>query len=125
MYTPGALMVNAAVSAVSRNRRKEVVGVVTSDKMQKTISVEISRFVEHIKYGKFMRRSTVCKAHDEKGEAKVGDTVRLTETRPLSKTKRWRLVAVVKRGRAKASVAAAAPEPVAAGAGSAESATKA
>lgn len=82
-----------------RGRQIEVVGEVVSDKMQKTISVQIFRSVRHGKYGKFMRRSSVFKAHDEKGVAKTGDIVRIVHTRPLSKTKRWLLKEVVQQGR--------------------------
>lgn len=78
-----------------RGRRVEVVGEVISDKMEKTISVLIYRMVRHAKYGKYMKRTSVFKAHDEKNEAKVGDIVRIHETRPLSKTKRWSLVEIV------------------------------
>ena len=79
-----------------RGQRMEVTGEVVSDKMNKTISVLIYRLVRHKKYGKFMRRSSVFKAHDEKNVAKVGDTVRIFQTRPLSKTKRWALAEVIK-----------------------------
>lgn len=78
-----------------RGRRIEVVGEVISDKMDKTISVLIYRMVRHAKYGKYMKRTSVFKAHDEKNEAKIGDMVRIHETRPLSKTKRFALVEVV------------------------------
>ncbi|PIS10317.1 MAG: 30S ribosomal protein S17 [Bdellovibrio sp. CG10_big_fil_rev_8_21_14_0_10_47_8] len=78
-----------------RGRRIEVVGEVVSDKMDKTISVLIYRMVRHAKYGKYMKRTSVFKAHDEKNEAKIGDMVRIHETRPLSKTKRWALVEIV------------------------------
>jgi small subunit ribosomal protein S17 len=81
---------------VTRGRRIEVVGEVVSNKMDKTISVQIYRLVRHKKYGKFIRRSSVFKAHDEKNVAKMGDTVRIVHTRPLSKTKRWMLAEVVK-----------------------------
>ena len=77
--------------------RKEIVGVVASDKMDKSIVVLVQRLVKHKKYGKFIRRSTRCLAHDESGEAHVGDTVRLAETRPMSARKRWRLLEVIKR----------------------------
>ncbi len=79
----------------SRGRRVEVVGEVISDKMDKTISVLIYRTVKHAKYGKYMKRTSVFKAHDEKNEAKIGDKVKIHETRPLSKTKRWSLVEIV------------------------------
>jgi len=83
-----------------RGRRIEVVGEVVSDKMNKTISVLIYRLVRHKKYGKFMRRTSVFKAHDETNVAKTGDTVRIYQTRPLSKTKRWALAEVVKKATA-------------------------
>lgn len=82
-----------------RGRQIEVVGEVVSDKMQKTITVQIFRLIRHKKYGKFMRRSSVFKAHDEKNVAKIGDIVRIVHTRPLSKTKRWALKEVVQAGR--------------------------
>jgi len=78
-----------------RGRKIEVVGEVVSDKMDKTISVLIYRMVKHPKYGKYMKRSSVFKAHDETQKAKIGDVVRIRETRPLSKTKRWKLVEIV------------------------------
>jgi len=80
-----------------RGLRKSLTGTVTSDKMNKTISVEVERIEPHAKYGKYIRRQTVCKAHDENREAKAGDIVEIMATRPLSKTKRWRLVRVVTR----------------------------
>ena len=79
------------------------VGVVTSDKMNKTRRVEIPRLVKHPKYGKYIRRRTICYAHDEKNESRAGDTVEIMESRPLSKLKHWRVVRVVAR-------AASAPE---------------
>lgn len=82
---------------VARGKRNEVVGVVVSDKMQKTISVQVFSLVRHTKYGKFLRQSSVFKAHDEKGEAKVGDKVRIFECRPYSKTKRWTLASVLEK----------------------------
>lgn len=78
-----------------RGRRVEVVGEVVSNKMDKTISVLTYRLVRHKKYGKYMKRTSVFKAHDEKNVAKVGDIVKIHETRPLSKTKRWALSEVV------------------------------
>ena len=80
--------------------RRTVIGLVTSDRMAKTRRVEIARLVRHPKYGKYMRRRTVCYMHDEKGESKVGDTVEIQESRPLSKLKRWTLVRVVAQGKA-------------------------
>lgn len=81
----------------TRGRRKEEVGMVISDKMHKTITVETFRSVMHPKYKKFVKKTSVFKAHDENNEAKVGDKVRIFETRPLSKTKRWKLGAVVEK----------------------------
>jgi len=79
----------------SRGRRIEVVGEVISNKMDKTISVLIYRMVKHKKYGKFTKKTSVFKAHDEKNQAKIGDIVKIHETRPLSKTKRWALSEIV------------------------------
>lgn len=81
-----------------RNRRKVRVGVVASDKMDKTVTVTVQRIIRHPLYGKAMKRTTRYHAHDENNEYKVGDTVRITETRPLSKTKRWRVLELVDRG---------------------------
>jgi small subunit ribosomal protein S17 len=80
---------------VQRGKRRVEVGVVTSDKMQKTRRVEIPRLVKHARYGKYIRRRTICHVHDEQNESRAGDTVEIMETRPLSKTKTWRLVRVV------------------------------
>jgi len=77
------------------SRRKTVKGVVTSNKMSKTITVKSEKLVKHPKYGKFVRRVTTYKAHDEENKASIGDKVEIAETRPLSKTKRWRLVGIV------------------------------
>ena len=84
---------------MDRNLRKERVGIVTSDKMDKSVVVIVERRVMHPKYGKFVKRSSKFMAHDEKGEAHVGDTVRIAETRPMSKLKRWRLVEIVERAK--------------------------
>jgi small subunit ribosomal protein S17 len=80
-----------------RNLRKTRIGVVTSNKMTKTITVAIERKVKHPIYGKFVKKTTKLHAHDEKSECSIGDTVKIMETRPLSKTKRWRLVEVVEK----------------------------
>ena len=80
-----------------RNLRKVRVGVVTSNKMAKTIVVAVERKVKHPIYGKFVKKTTKFHAHDEKNECSIGDTVRIMETRPLSNTKRWRLVEVVEK----------------------------
>ena len=77
--------------------RRVLEGIVTRDKMAKTRRVEVERLVRHPKYGKFVKRRTVCYVHDEKNEAHLGDTVEIVESRPLSKTKRWELVKVVKK----------------------------
>lgn len=79
--------------------RKEKVGLVTSDKMTKTIVVSVERPIRHAKYGKFIKRTSKFMAHDEKNEGKIGDLVRIAETRPLSKNKRWRLVEIVERAK--------------------------
>ena len=84
--------------SVTRGNQQEAVGEVVSNKMDKTISVKIFRRVRHAKYGKYMKKTSVFKAHDEKNEAKPGDRVRIQMTRPLSKTKRWRLMEIVERG---------------------------
>lgn len=86
-------------TAMDRNLRKERTGLVTSDKMTKSITVMVERRVMHPKYGKFVKRSSTFMAHDEKGDAHVGDMVRIQETRPISKNKRWRLVEVVERAK--------------------------
>ncbi len=82
-----------------RNLRKERVGKVTSNKMMKSITVAIDRKVKHPIYGKFMNKTTKFMAHDEKNEAGIGDTVRIMETRPMSKSKRWRLVEIVEKAK--------------------------
>ena len=82
-----------------RNARKVRTGLVVSDKMQKTVVVQIDRRVPHPVYGKMVTRSTRLKAHDEENSAKQGDTVRIMETRPLSKDKRWRVVEILERAR--------------------------
>ncbi len=79
----------------TRAKQNEVIGEVVSDKMHKTISVKIYRQEKHEKYGKYIRRASIFKAHDEENKAKMGDKVRIIQTRPLSKTKRWRLAEVV------------------------------
>ncbi|MFN2457472.1 MAG: 30S ribosomal protein S17 [Chitinophagaceae bacterium] len=81
----------------TRNLRKTRTGVVTSNKMDKTITVAVERKVKHPIYGKFVKKTTRFHAHDEKNECSIGDLVRIMETRPLSKLKRWRLVEVVEK----------------------------
>ena len=80
-----------------RNLRKTRTGVVTGNKMDKTITVAVERKVKHPIYGKFVKKTTKFHAHDEKNECSIGDTVKIMESRPLSKTKRWRLVEVVEK----------------------------
>lgn len=82
---------------MERKIRKQRTGVVTSNKMKKTITVSIERRVKHPLYGKFIKKTKKLMAHDEKQEASIGDTVRIMETRPMSKNKRWRLVEVVEK----------------------------
>jgi len=86
-----------AVQTRSRGRSKERLGVVTSDKMDKTVTVSVARVVEHALYRKATKYTKVFKAHDKDNACKVGDLVRIRETRPLSRTKRWRVVEIVKR----------------------------
>lgn len=84
-------------STEARNLRKTRIGVVTSNKMTKTITVAVERKVKHPIYGKFVKKTSKFHAHDEKSEASIGDLVRIMETRPLSKTKRWRLVEIIEK----------------------------
>ena len=84
---------------MERNLRKTKLGVVSSNRMDKTITVSVERKVKHPLYGKFVKKSTKFHAHDEKNECSIGDTVKIMESRPLSKTKRWRLVEVVEKGK--------------------------
>ena len=98
-------MATIATTPVDRAQRKTRVGIVTSNKMQKTIVVRISRLVRHPVYSRVMKQVNSFKAHDETNQAKVGDWVKIMETRPLSRDKRWRLVEIVKR----ASTAPAVP----------------
>ena len=81
----------------TRHDRRTLIGIVTSTKADKTITVEVERTFKHAKYGKYLRRRKRYLAHDEEGLARVGDTVEITSTRPLSKRKRWRLLRVVRR----------------------------
>ncbi len=85
--------------SVDRNMRKVRVGIVSSNKMDKTITVKVERKVKHPIYGKFVKKTTRFHAHDEKNECTIGDVVKIMETRPLSKTKRWRLVEVVEKAK--------------------------
>ena len=82
-----------------RNLRKERIGIVASDKMEKSIVGSVERKVKHPKYGKFVKKTTKFVAHDENNDCHIGDTVRIMETRPLSKSKNWRLVEVIERAK--------------------------
>jgi len=82
-----------------RNLRKTRIGLVTSNRMNKTVTVTVERKVKHPIYGKFVKKTTKFHAHDEKNECTVGDLVRIMETRPMSKTKRWRLVEVLEKAK--------------------------
>ena len=84
---------------MERNLRKERVGQVVSNKMQKIITVVIERKVKHPIYGKFVRKTTKLTAHDENNDCGIGDTVKVMETRPMSKSKRWRLVEIIERAK--------------------------
>ncbi|CAN5170275.1 hypothetical protein BH10PLA2_BH10PLA2_30840 [soil metagenome] len=96
-----------------RGRRRVVEGVVTSDKMNKTRRVEIPRLVKHVRYGKYIRRRTVCHVHDEANVSRTGDRVEIMESRPLSKTKQWRLLRVVSSITAAPSVSETGAAPAA------------
>ena len=85
--------------AVDRNARKVKIGIVKSDKMDKTIVVEMEDFVRHSLYGKAVKRTKKVKAHDENNECHIGDKVKIMETRPLSRDKRWRLVEIVEKAK--------------------------
>jgi len=84
---------------MERNSRKERIGTVTSNKMQSSIVVAVERKVKHPIYGKFMKKTTKFMAHDSKNDCNIGDRVRIMETRPLSKRKRWRLVEIIERAK--------------------------
>ncbi len=87
------------MAELKRNMRKERVGIVTSNKMDKTITVSVERREQHPIYGKFVKRTKKFAAHDEQNQCNEGDTVRIMETRPLSKNKRWRLVEIIERAK--------------------------
>jgi small subunit ribosomal protein S17 len=92
-------MTEQATPATPRSRRKTKVGKVVSDKMKKSIVVSVERLKRHKLYGKYYKQSSTFMAHDENGDAKIGDTVLIMETRPLSKRKRWRLVEIVEKAK--------------------------
>src|SRR5271168_304531 len=99
---------------LERGKKRIEIGVVTSAKMQKTRRVEIPRLVKHARYGKYIKRRTICHVHDENNESQVGDTVQIMETRPLSKTKKWRLIGVVSKAPQAPVTVAEKPEQAAA-----------
>lgn len=82
--------------STQRPKRRALIGQVTSDKMEKSITVQVARLERHVKYGKFIRRYTRLHAHDEENQARTGDLVEVMQTRPMSKLKRWRLVRIVR-----------------------------
>ena len=92
-------MAEETKAGVQRNLRKERIGVVTSTKMDKSISVVVERKIKHPIYGKFVKKTTKFMAHDETNDANEGDTVRIVETRPISKSKNWRLAEIVERAK--------------------------
>lgn len=85
--------------SVERKIRKSRIGLVTSNKMDKTVTVSVERKVKHAVYGKFLKKTTKFHAHDENNQCGIGDTVRIMETRPMSKTKRWRLVEIIEKAK--------------------------
>ena len=87
------------MEAVQRNTRKVIIGRVVSNKMDKTVTISVERKVKHPKYGKFVKLTSKFKAHDEKNECGINDIVKLMETRPLSKDKRWRLVEIIEKAK--------------------------
>ncbi len=89
----------ATNNTVERKSRKARIGLVSSNKMDKTITVQVERKVKHPIYGKFVKKTSKFTAHDENNECNIGDTVRIMETRPLSKNKRWRLVEVIEKAK--------------------------
>ena len=92
-------MAEQAQTTVNRSKRRERIGRVVSNKMQKSITVDVDRQVKHPIYGKFITKTSKLMAHDEKNEANIGDTVRIMSTRPLSKNKSWRLVEIVEKAK--------------------------
>ena len=92
-------MTTETTETTERNRRKTRVGKVVSDRMEKTVVVSIERLVKHETYGRYVRRRTKFKVHDENNECRIGDTIRFMETRPISKEKRWRFVEFVERAK--------------------------
>ena len=99
MTTTETTETTETAETAARNRRKTRVGKVVSDRMDKTAVVSIERLVKHTTYGRYVRRRTKFKVHDENNECRIGDTVRFMETRPISKDKRWRFVEFVERAK--------------------------
>lgn len=99
----------ATPASTERNKRRVLIGVVTRDKMTKTRRVDVERLVKHPRYGKYIKKRTVCYVHDEASESHVGDRVEIMETRPLSKNKCWRLVRILYKAPVKVQQAAATP----------------
>ena len=100
-------MADSTTSTTERNQRRTLVGIVTRDKTSKTRRVDVERLVKHARYGKYIKKRTVCYVHDEKNETHVGDTVEIMETRPLSKLKCWRLLRILSKAPLKVAVAEA------------------
>jgi small subunit ribosomal protein S17 len=98
-------MADAKTTDADRQKRATLIGVVSRDKMNKTRRVDVERLVKHPRYGKYIKKRTVCYVHDEKNESHAGDTVEIMETRPLSKNKCWRLLRIVTKAPAKVAVA--------------------
>ncbi|HEX3151054.1 MAG TPA: 30S ribosomal protein S17 [Gemmataceae bacterium] len=98
-------MADATTGADDRNQRRTLVGIVTRDKTTKTRRVDVERLVKHARYGKYVKKRTICYVHDEKNETHVGDTVEIMETRPMSKLKCWRLLRIIAKAPVKVQVA--------------------
>ena len=98
-------MADATPTAEGRHQRRTLTGVVTRDKTNKTRRVDVERLVKHARYGKYIKKRTICYVHDENNESHFGDTVEIMETRPLSKQKCWRLIRVVTKAPAKVQLA--------------------
>ena len=112
MTTTGAQTATVTIPRKERGQRKTRIGLVVSNKMSKTIVVRIERLVRHAKYGRVLRRSNTFKAHDEHNSAAIGDRVKIMETRPISKDKRWRLVEILRRASTAPPLPDAEPEPI-------------
>lgn len=100
-----------AAEKAARGTRRTAIGIVTRDKTDKTRRVEIPRLVKHPRYGKYIKRRTICYMHDEKNESRMGDTVEIMETRPMSKLKTWRLIRIVTKAPEQAQVAPEVTKP--------------